>query len=106
MKKRKLIAAHIRTVLTGWISQEIKVQTMTKEKRSVATSVATSEIFDNRAKEVVGVPGKRQLFYSETLRKMQKASVSDGPSIVEIIKVVKTDIVFNRILWKEKLKTQ
>lgn len=109
MKKIKLIAALLSTLfLTGCVDQSgnQSADNDTKEKRIVATSVATCEILDKLEVEgVVGVPKTDSYSIPKRYENAESVGSPMAPDM-EIIKSLKPDIVLSPNSLEGELKSQ
>ena len=109
MKKIKLIAALLSALfLTGCVDQSgnQSADNDTKEKRIVATSVATCEILDKLEVEgVVGVPKTDSYSIPKRYENAESVGSPMAPDM-EIIKSLKPDIVLSPNSLEGELKSQ
>lgn len=109
MKKIKLIAALLSVLfLTGCVDQSgnQSADNDTKEKRIVATSVATCEILDKLEVEgVVGVPKTDSYSIPKRYENAESVGSPMAPDM-EIIKSLKPDIVLSPNSLEGELKSQ
>lgn len=109
MKKIKLIAALLSVLfLTGCVDQSgnQSADNDTKEKRIVATSVATCEILDKLGVEgVVGVPKTDSYSIPKRYENAESVGSPMAPDM-EIIKSLKPDIVLSPNSLEGELKSQ
>lgn len=109
MKKIKLIAALLSALfLTGCVDQSgnQSADNDTKEKRIVATSVATCEILDKLEVEgVVGVPKTDSYSIPKRYKNAESVGSPMAPDM-EIIKSLKPDIVLSPNSLEGELKSQ
>ena len=109
MKKIKLIAALLSALfLTGCVDQSgnQSADNDTKEKRIVATSVATCEILDKLGVEgVVGVPKTDSYSIPKRYENAESVGSPMAPDM-EIIKSLKPDIVLSPNSLEGELKSQ
>ena len=109
MKKIKLIAALLSVLfLTGCVDQSgnQSADNVTKEKRIVATSVATCEILDKLEVEgIVGVPKTDSYSIPKRYENAESVGSPMAPDM-EIIKSLKPDIVLSPNSLEGELKSQ